>query len=391
MGTIDHDAVLRARVLLLGTGRLALLQEVNAYRVLAEVSPKAYLPKFVDALLLMSYRTRDAEVRLLLTREAIEAVRKIEAGMPRRDERVRSALDAHQRALFGVGRRDEGRAVCEELARKGQSEPLARVLTEEGRFGEAAALNEAAGRGGDPAEQPFWRLVPWAANLEGAGQHAEATAAFLGLVDWTRRQATERRSALAALAWEAVHLSRMYETAGRGPQAAAARHEALAVLADLAADGGPGSGAGDLSQWSTLFVLSGRSGEPAASADAPLFPFGTDVNRVSATRGAFLGALPELEARAQALEEAGRLPELSDVRRRIGVRAVLRQAGHFHLFEERLAPHFDEGVALARRLPRDPGRLARALTDRSVFRTAIRAFGPAHADFAEAVAVLGAR
>ncbi|WP_420033466.1 hypothetical protein ACN2WE_13195 [Streptomyces sp. cg28] len=136
MGKFDHDAVLRARVLLLGTGRLGLLQEVNAYRVLAEVSPKAYLPKFVDALLLMSYRSRVPEVDLLLTSEAVQAVRKIEAGMARREERLRSALDAYQRALFAVGRRDEGRAVREELAGAGLSEPLPEVLAEEGRFAE---------------------------------------------------------------------------------------------------------------------------------------------------------------------------------------------------------------------------------------------------------------
>ncbi|MER5945305.1 hypothetical protein ABT127_04525 [Streptomyces sp. NPDC001904] len=389
MGKFDHDAVLRARVLLLGTGRLGLLEEVNAYRVLAEVSPKAYLPKFVGALLLMSYRTRDPEVSLLLTGEAVEAVRRIEAGTPRREERFRDALDAHQRALFAVGRRDEGRAVCEELAGRGRSEPLARVLSEEGRFEEAAVLHEAAAPG-DPAEQPFWRLVPWAANLAGAGRDDAATSVFRRLVDGTRREAAEQVSALPALAWELVHLARMYQAAGRGAEAAATRSEVLAVLEELAGDDGPRHGIWDLDRWATLFVLSGRDDEPAASAGSPLLPFGTDVGRAGATRDVFLGALPELQERARALDEAGRLPELADVRRRIGVRLVLRQGSHPYLFEERLAPHFDEGVALARRLPGDPVRLARALTDRSVFRTAIGVFGPAHADFAEAAAVLAA-
>ncbi|MFI2458023.1 hypothetical protein [Streptomyces sp. NPDC019539] len=54
-------------------------------------------------------------------------------------------------------------------------------------------------------------------------------------------------------------------------------------------------------------------------------------------------------------------------------------------------PYFDEGVALGRRLPDDPARLARALTDRAMFLVAARTFEPAHADFAEAVALLDVR
>ncbi|MEU6844395.1 hypothetical protein ABZ930_21245 [Streptomyces sp. NPDC046716] len=390
MGRIDHDAVLRARVLLLGSGRLSPLEEVNAYRVLAEVSPKAYLPKLVDGLLLMSYRSRDPEVDLLLTHEAVAAARRIDAGAPRRDERLGSALDGHQRALFALGRRDEGRAVCEEMAEAGRSGRLATVLAEEGRFLEAAELNGKAVRGAG-SEPDFWGTVEWAANLEGAGRHDEATAVVRDLLHGTRREVAGQRTALAILTWELVHLSRMYDTAGRGTQAADARREALAVLAELATTGEPKNWSCILGWWVTLFALSGRGDEPVASAASPMPAFGTDLDRVGATRDAFLATLPRLETEALELREAGRVPELADVRRRITVREVLRQGDHPYRFEERLAPHFDEGVAVARRLPDDPVRLARALTDRSMFWVAARTFEPAHADFAEAVAVLDNR
>lgn len=60
--TIDHDEVLRARALLLGSGRPSRAQLLGAYRVLAEVSPKAYVPKSVDALPALRHETRNPEV-----------------------------------------------------------------------------------------------------------------------------------------------------------------------------------------------------------------------------------------------------------------------------------------------------------------------------------------
>jgi hypothetical protein len=98
--------------------------------------------------------------------------------------------------------------------------------------------------------------------------------------------------------------------------------------------------------------------------------------------------LPDLEAEAARLRAADRLPELVDVRRRIGIRVAVREGDHPYLFEERFTPYFDEGVTLARRLPDHPARLARALTDRSMFLVAARSFERAHADFAETVALL---
>ncbi|GAA2360046.1 hypothetical protein GCM10010246_57830 [Streptomyces cuspidosporus] len=47
---VDQDDVLRARSILLGSGYLSVDRQVEAYRVLAEVSPMAYLPKLAEAL-----------------------------------------------------------------------------------------------------------------------------------------------------------------------------------------------------------------------------------------------------------------------------------------------------------------------------------------------------
>ncbi|MER5811547.1 hypothetical protein ABT143_25745 [Streptomyces sp. NPDC002033] len=275
MGKNDHDAVLRARLLLLGSRQPSLPEALQAYRVLAEVSPRAYLPKLVDALLAMSHRSRAP----------------------------------------GVGE----------------------------------------------------------------------------LLDETRRKTAEQRTALSILGWELVHHSRMREAAGHGREAAAGRREALTVLEELATTGEPKNWSCILSWWVALYVLSGRGDEPAATPESPMPPFGSDLGWSGDTREAFLGTLPGLEAEASDLREAGRLAELVDVQRRISVRVALREGGHPHRFAERLAPYFDEGLALARRQPDDPARLARALTDRSMFFLAARTFEPAHTDLAEAVALLDLR
>ncbi|MGP3683318.1 hypothetical protein ACTVZO_01165 [Streptomyces sp. IBSNAI002] len=387
MVTIDHDAVLRARVLLLGSGRPSLAELVGAYRVLAEVSPKAYAPKLVDALLALRYESRDPKVHVSLAAEASRAARRLEAGAPNRAERLRRALDAHQDSLFALGRRAEGRAVCQELAEAGLREPLASALAEEGRFREAAELDEESARNGIP-EHAFWSMVRWAANLEGAGLHDAAADVFSELLETTRREAADEHKALAILTWELVHFSRMREAVGDESRAAAARREALGVLEVLASTGEPKNWSCILGWWRTLFVLSGRSAEPAASPDSPMPPFGTEFGWSRHVRDGFLGMLAGLEAEAERLREAERLPELVDVQRRIGVRTAVRYGDRPYLFEERFAPYFDEGVTLARRLPGDPVRLARALTDRSMFLVAARSFEPAHADFAEAVALL---
>ncbi|MFJ3876825.1 hypothetical protein ACIPW5_05135 [Streptomyces sp. NPDC090077] len=387
MVTIDHDAVLRARVLLLGSDWPSRAELVGAYRVLAEVSPKAYGPKLVDALLSLGYETRDPKAAVALAGEASRAARGLGAGASNRAEQLCRALDAYQAALFALGRRAEGRAVCEELAGAGRSGPLVTVLAEEGRYEEAAELDEEAARNGT-TERSFWNRVRRAANLEGAGLHDAAADVFRELLDDTRRKAAEQKTALAILTWELVHFSRMREAVGDGEGAAAARREALGVLEELATTGEPHNWSCILDWWRTLFVLSGRAAEPAASPESPMPPFGTEGGWSGDVRDAFQGMLPGLEAEAAELRGAGRLPELVDVRRRIGIRAAVRDGGHPYRFEERLTPYFDEGVTLARGLSDDPVRLARALTDRSMFFAAARSFEAAHADYAEAFALL---
>ncbi|MCX4758358.1 hypothetical protein [Kitasatospora purpeofusca] len=264
---------MRARVLLLGSGRLWPEDLVGAYRVLAEVSPRVYGPKLVDTLLTLCYQSRDPKVKVELAAEAYRAARRMEAVEPGRAERLRRASDAYQTSLFALGRRAEGRAVCEELAEAGRSERLATVLAEEGRFGEAAQLNEVAARKRSP-DRSFWDLVPWAANLEGAGQHDAASGVFRELLAETRREAVEEGTGLPVLVWELVHFARMRETVGDGASAAAARREALEVLEGLATTGEPRKSSSLLEWWKTLFVLSGRAAEPAAGPESPMPPSG---------------------------------------------------------------------------------------------------------------------
>ncbi|MGQ4434015.1 hypothetical protein [Streptomyces sp. SAS_260] len=385
--TIDHDAVLSARVLLLGSGRPSRAELAGAYRVLAEVSPKVYMPKLVDAVLGLYYESRDPNTDLALAEEAAWAARRMEAEAPNRAERLRRALNAYQTALFALGRRAEGRVVCEELAEGGDSDRLASVLAEEGRFREAAELDEESARNAG-GEQSFWTMVRRAANLEGAGLPDAASAVFRELLDETRHKTAEQRASLSILTWELVHFSRMRDAAGDGASGTAARREALKVLEELATTGEPKNWSCILSWWSTLFVLSGRAAEPAASPACPMPPFGTELGWSGDVRDAFQAMLPDLEREAVRLREADRLPELADVQRRIIVRAAARDGGRPYLFEERFTPCFDEGVTLARRLTGNSDRLARALTDRSMFLVAARTFEPAYADLSEAVTLL---
>jgi hypothetical protein len=126
--TIDHDAVLSARVLLLGSGRPSRAELAGAYRVLAEVSPKVYMPKLVDAVLGLYYESRDPKVDLALAEEASWAARRMESGARNRAGRLRRALNAYQTVLFSLGRRAEGSIVCEESAEVGDSDRLTSVL-----------------------------------------------------------------------------------------------------------------------------------------------------------------------------------------------------------------------------------------------------------------------
>ncbi|WP_051874521.1 hypothetical protein [Streptomyces exfoliatus] len=402
---VDHDAVLRARTMLLGSDRPSLTQEVQAYRVLARVSPAAYLPKLVGALLSYGYDVGNQggrELLLALHAEAADAARRIDAGEPNRTEVLCRTLDTYRHTLLRAGRRAEGFAVCEEMAEAGRlgfergqvkssaygHGPLATMLAEEGRHAEAA---EALGTGSRQAEVCFWSTVARAAELDAAGRHDEALAVFTELVDDTRRKTEAATSSLAILVWELVHRSRMFEASGRHEEEGADRREALALLARLAEAGEPKVWSNILSWWCTLYALSGRTAEPAGSREAPTPPFGTDFLQWSPdTRESYFADIPVLETEVAGLVEAGRLPEAVTTHRRLTRRSSLLQERRTYRIEEHLRPLFDQGVALARRLPTAPGTLAETLTDRAMFLVAAQRYEEAHADFAAAVELRGA-
>ncbi|MFJ5137287.1 hypothetical protein [Streptomyces sp. NPDC088707] len=402
---VDQDVVLQARTMLLGSGRPSLAREVQAYRVLARVSPASYLPKLARALVSYGYEVGPAgmEPRLALHAEAADAARRIDADEPNRADVLCGVLDSYRRTLLTVGRRAEAFAASEEMAGAGRlafarghvrnpgygAGPLATMLAEEGRHGEAADIR---GRGiaSSPPETDFSTAVERAAELDAAGRHEEALEVFTELVDLTRGATEAQATAMVNLVWELVHRSGMFEAVGRREEAGADRQEALRILARLAESGEPSRRSGAVATWSTLFALSGRAAEPAASREAPMPPLGADfIDWSPDTRESYLGAIPVLEARVAELTGSGLLSEAVEAHRRLVRRSAVLHQQRSYRIEEPLRPLFDEGVALARRVPGAPETLARALTDRAMFLAAADRHGEAHADFAEAVALRG--
>ncbi|WP_327266484.1 hypothetical protein OG444_38320 [Streptomyces sp. NBC_01232] len=109
----NHDAVLRARVALLGSQTLPVRHEVAAYRVLARVSPLAYLPLLTIAL--YEYSRQDfahlPETALALRAEAVDAARRMYAMEPSRDLLLLKALKRYRKQLVLMGRQEELDAV----------------------------------------------------------------------------------------------------------------------------------------------------------------------------------------------------------------------------------------------------------------------------------------
>lgn len=118
MANINHDAVLRARVALLGSQALPVRQQVAAYRVLAQVSPLAYLPLLAVAL--YDYSRQDfahlPETALALRAESVAAARRMYGLEPGRVELLVAALAAYKEQLVLMGRAEEAGAVDEEIA-----------------------------------------------------------------------------------------------------------------------------------------------------------------------------------------------------------------------------------------------------------------------------------
>ncbi|MFE6871796.1 hypothetical protein ACFVFS_35295 [Kitasatospora sp. NPDC057692] len=101
---MNQDAVLRARMLLLGTDRRVLRgpRGLWAYRLLTQVSPEAYGSKLARVLV---DATRLPEVsglpqaRLALLEEAIATARALDAGNPYRERVLALALAAREAEL----------------------------------------------------------------------------------------------------------------------------------------------------------------------------------------------------------------------------------------------------------------------------------------------------
>ncbi|WP_392842626.1 hypothetical protein [Streptomyces sp. LN500] len=102
-GTVDQDDIVRARTVLLASGRRTPREEVDAYRVLAQVSPVSYLPRLVKALQRLSYDTSAGERHaacLALREETVAAARAIDPAEPARGDLLYEALDSCQRELY---------------------------------------------------------------------------------------------------------------------------------------------------------------------------------------------------------------------------------------------------------------------------------------------------
>ncbi|MET9602875.1 hypothetical protein [Streptomyces sp. NPDC006459] len=121
-----HDAVLRARVALLGSQTLPARQQVAAYRVLAQVSPLAYLPLLTVAL--YEYSLQDfahlPETALALRAEAVGAARRTYAAEPARGLLLITALGRYREQLELMGREEELAAVERETAHVAAGRPL---------------------------------------------------------------------------------------------------------------------------------------------------------------------------------------------------------------------------------------------------------------------------
>ncbi|MFD9498033.1 hypothetical protein [Streptomyces sp. NPDC060035] len=414
---VDHDAVLRARVLLLGSGRINIDEEIDAYRVLARVSPAVYLPRLATKLLTYGYpELQDPAALLALGTEAAAAARGMDRAEPNRTILLTRALQACRHELYILGRRKEAFAVCEEMARAGREAfeaghvasplyahgPLAAALAEEGRHSESARLyGEMVGASraeGDPSDVSFWSMVAWAAELDASGQHGAAIDAFTELVSTGREKLDLGRTSLAIVTWELIRLAQMLDADGRRGEARATRKEALGLLTELAESGERQSWSNIVSWWLVLLTMSGRTDEePVPGEPAPAF--GLNERWSPDIRRAYLGGREALEADIAALTPAAQsdprahLAELVVMQRRLTIRSSMYWESRTHVFVDPLRPLFDEGLALTRRLAdvdEEQGRapLAGALTDRSTLLVAGKQYGQALTDFREAVDLL---
>ena len=420
-GNIDQDDIVQARNVLLASGRRTPREEVDAYRVLAQVSPAAYLPRLAKALQRLSYDTSSGRphepVSRCARRRWPRRVPSIRPNLPVRTFCTRRSTDC-QRELYAQGRRTEGLAMRAEMLAVGRAQAelsrdsrvrglhdWAAGLSEEGRFAEAAdALTEWVGAllpHGSNSGSLAWSILEWIAALDAAGRPGEALAAFEILVDMEADEAANDRGPMACHLYSLLGYAHMLDTYGRGEQATAVRQEALTLLTELAATGERRSWSSyQASFWAVLLRFSGADSERQAAGE-PHFPPGStpmvwtpDVKQsYFDSRIALREEVDSLAPRA-AEDPAQHLAELVRLHRVLTVRSAVYWEQCTHLFAERVRPLFDEGVSLARQLslqdPADgPRTLAQILIDRSTFHTAAREFGPALDDFRQALSHLG--
>ncbi|MBC3842234.1 tetratricopeptide repeat protein [Streptacidiphilus sp. 4-A2] len=262
--------------------------------MLVQVSPLTYLPRLAQALLRLSYRPLP-QTTLELVEEALATARQVDRSEPKREEILVSALNAYQRELYTLGRREAGFAVREEMAETGRLahsagrvaspahglDPLAAALAEEGRYAEAAAayqrLVEAERADNNQYLQRGWNLINWAAALEAAGQHAAALDAFTELVADTRHRLQEDRVQLSTAVLQLIRLSQLLDAHGEHVQARGAREEVGTLLAELDRTGERRRWGFDHSLWVVLLAWSGRADEQPLPGE-PTPPFGHHVS-----------------------------------------------------------------------------------------------------------------
>ncbi|MEU9235240.1 hypothetical protein [Streptomyces subrutilus] len=413
---IDQDDILRARSLLLAGTHPAPREQVDAYRVLAQVSPAAYLPLLVRALHSLSYggtRRGKHPASLALSEEAVAAARAIDPAEPSRGDVLYDALDTCQRELYEADRPTEGLALRAEMLAIGRAQAArsetaevrglhtwAAGLSEAGRYAEAAdALTEWA-----EAALPFGprngelarTLLAWSAALDDAGRSEEALAACERVVAVEAAEAANDRVPMTCHLFALVRYAQMLDIRGRGRRAAAVRQEALALLTELATTGERTHwGNYPAEYWAVLLSFAcaeterpapGGPRPPTGAAPMPWSPDGR--KRFLDSRTALREEVDALTPRA-AEDPDRHLAELVRLHRALTVRSAVYWVQRT-LFKTRVRSLFDEGVALARRLSHhDPATgtpaLARALIDRATFHTAAAEPAPALADFREAL------
>jgi hypothetical protein len=402
-----------ARAQLLGPGRLSAGERVWAYRVVRTVSPRAYTDGLVSALISMNYEAGENwELRVALCAEAVEAAREASRDDVRDARLLVEALTAYQPALAGAGRRAEALEACRELAEAGRrshqaghaatpsgaSQSLARMLAEEGRHAEAAALFEEILLDNRRAQQPerdFWTAIAWIAETEAAGDHGAARGALQALIDQDRARAEQETGPYAFVVWELLLLAALDHEHGREQEAAACDAATEGVLTLLAADGEPKNWSNILAWWVVLAGLTGRTQDRPVPGD-PQPPLFADLHWSPDVIQAYLGpgrdSLQSEAVRLAALAEhdpAAHLGRLVQVQRAFTLRSVRYWARRSWRITDELRRCFDEGVDLSRRLAavhEEAGRsaLARALADRAGMHVAARDFPPALHDFTEA-------